>query len=136
MTEISKIVHLPISDDMAHSAADAAKFLKALAHKQRLMILCHLCSGEKYVGQLMEQLGMSQSATSQMLARLRDEGIVNTRRDGKMIFYRLATEGTAELVGLLHTLFCENPKSSSDLPGRHLLPKTHDLLASRRIEIL
>jgi DNA-binding transcriptional ArsR family regulator len=64
---------------MSRSAAEAASFLKSLSHEQRLMILCHLCSGEKSVGELMEHLGLRQAATSQMLARLREDGLVQNR---------------------------------------------------------
>ncbi|MBE9638933.1 ArsR/SmtB family transcription factor [Salipiger mangrovisoli] len=91
---------------MAENARNAAGFLKTLAHEGRLMILCHLGSGEKSVGELEGLLGMRQAAVSQMLARLREEGLVNTRRDGKTIFYSLATEDTARVIGLLYEIFC------------------------------
>ena len=92
--------------EMARSAEAAAAYLKTLAHEGRLMILCHLGSGEKSVGELEEALGLRQAAVSQMLARLRDEGLVTTRRDGKTIFYSLADENTAEVIALLYRLFC------------------------------
>ncbi|WP_353473173.1 metalloregulator ArsR/SmtB family transcription factor [Salipiger sp. H15] len=91
---------------MAENARNAAGFLKTLAHEGRLMILCHLGSGERSVGELEGLLGMRQAAVSQMLARLREEGLVNTRRDGKTIFYSLATEDTARVIGLLYEIFC------------------------------
>ncbi|MCA0939165.1 helix-turn-helix transcriptional regulator [Yangia mangrovi] len=91
---------------MAENARNAAGFLKTLAHEGRLMILCHLGSGEKSVGELEGLLGMRQAAVSQMLARLREEGLVNTRRDGKTIYYSLATEDTARVIGLLYEIFC------------------------------
>lgn len=118
---VSEAVPIPptsLSEDMSRSAAEAASFLKSLSHEQRLMILCHLCSGEKSVGELMEHLGLRQAATSQMLARLREDGLVQNRRDGKMIFYRLASGETAEVIGLLHRLFCEKPRSAADLQKR------------------
>ncbi|MGR3320821.1 MAG: ArsR/SmtB family transcription factor [Pseudooceanicola sp.] len=96
---------------MARNADDAAAFLKTLAHQGRLMILCHLGSGEKSVGELEELLGMRQAAVSQMLARLRDEGFVATRREGKTIYYSLADDRTSEVIGLLYRLFC-NPADS------------------------
>lgn len=92
--------------DMSESAADAAAYLKTLAHEGRLMILCHLGSGEKSVGELEELLSMRQAAVSQMLARLREEGLVTTRRDGKTIYYTLAGTHTQQVIGLLHSLFC------------------------------
>ena len=95
----------PVSE-MARSAESAAAYLKTLAHEGRLMILCHLGSGEKSVGELEELLDTRQAAVSQMLARLRDEGLVMTRRDGKTIYYSLADENTYEVIGLLYRLFC------------------------------
>jgi len=94
---------------MAENAQGAAAFLKTLAHEGRLMILCHLGSGEKSVGELEELLEMRQAAVSQMLARLREEGFVSTRRDGKTVYYSLANEHTQEVIGLLHRLFCKVP---------------------------
>ena len=94
------------SEDMAGNATDAAAYLKTLAHEGRLMILCHLCSGEKSVGKLEELLDIRQAAVSQMLARLREEGLVSTRRDGKTIYYSLADERTEQMIGLIYSLFC------------------------------
>tara|TARA_R110002020_G_scaffold46612_10_gene132630 strand:- start:1727 stop:2011 length:285 start_codon:yes stop_codon:yes gene_type:complete len=91
---------------MAVRAADAASYLKTLAHEGRLMILCHLGTGERSVGELEELLGTRQAAVSQMLARLRDEGLVDTRRDGKTIYYSLADRNTEQVIGLLYSLFC------------------------------
>lgn len=95
---------------MAENAESAAAFLKTLAHEGRLMILCHLGSGEKSVGELEALLEMRQAAVSQMLARLREEGFVSTRRDGKTVYYSLANENTQEVIGLLHRLFCKAPE--------------------------
>ncbi|MGA0924011.1 MAG: ArsR/SmtB family transcription factor [Lutimaribacter sp.] len=91
---------------MARSAQAAATYLKTLAHEGRLMILCHLGSGEKSVGELESLLDIRQAAVSQMLARLREEGLVTTRRDGKTIYYSLADNNTYEVIGLLYRLFC------------------------------
>ncbi|MCT4558206.1 MAG: metalloregulator ArsR/SmtB family transcription factor [Pelagimonas sp.] len=93
-------------DEMANNAQNAAAFLKTLAHEGRLMILCHLGSGEKSVGELENLLGIRQAAVSQMLARLREEGLVVTRRDGKTIHYSLANESTSRVIGLLYDMFC------------------------------
>lgn len=92
--------------EMARSAQAAAAYLKTLAHEGRLMILCHLGSGEKSVGELESLLDIRQAAVSQMLARLREEGLVTTRRDGKTIYYSLADANTYEVIGLLYRLFC------------------------------
>lgn len=94
------------TDEMATSATDAAAYLKTLAHEGRLMILCHLGGGEKSVGELERILGIRQAAVSQMLARLREEGLVSTRRDGKTIYYSLADHKTEQVIGLLYSLFC------------------------------
>jgi len=91
---------------MAASATQAAAYLKTLAHEGRLMILCHLGAGEKSVGALETLLQMRQAAVSQMLARLRDEGLVTTRREGKTIYYSLSDHRTEQVIGLLHSLFC------------------------------
>lgn len=92
--------------DMSQRAAEAAAFLKTLAHEGRLMILCHLGTGEKSVGELETLLSMRQAAVSQMLARLRDEGLVNTRREGKTIYYSLKDRNTEEMINLLYSQFC------------------------------
>jgi len=96
--------------DMKESAARAAAFLKTLAHEGRLMILCHLGDGEKSVGELEKLLQIRQAAVSQMLARLRQERLVSTRRDGKTIYYSLQDGNAAQVIGLLYDLFCK-PKS-------------------------
>ncbi len=93
--------------DMKDSAARAAAFLKALAHEGRLMILCHLGEGEKSVSELERLLDTRQAAVSQMLARLRSEGLVSTRREGKTIYYSLQDGNTAQMIGLLYDLFCK-----------------------------
>ena len=74
---------------MAGRAEAVAAFLKAVSHEGRLMILCHLAGGEKSVTELEALLGQRQAAVSQQLARLRLEGLVSTRREGKAIFYAL-----------------------------------------------
>lgn len=102
----SQDTQLPPPDEMAESARNAAAFLKTLAHEGRLMILCHLGSGEKSVGELETLLGIRQAAVSQMLARLREEGLVTTRREGKTVHYSLAGEDTSRVIGLLYEIYC------------------------------
>ena len=93
-------------EEMIARAADAAAFMKALAHEGRMMILCHLSAGEKTVTELENLLGQRQAAVSQQLARLRAEGLVSCRRDGKARLYSVADPRAAELVGLMYRLFC------------------------------
>ena len=88
-------------------ALQAADMLRALANERRLMILCKLVEwGEANVTQLAEAVGLSQSALSQHLAKMRDEGIVAFRRDAQTIWYRIADTRTEELLATLHRLFC------------------------------
>jgi len=94
------------AEHMAPQAQAAAGFLKALAHEGRLMILCHLVNGEKSVSELERLLGSRQAAVSQQLARLRLEGVVACRRDGKAIFYSIADDKARRTVGLLYEMFC------------------------------
>ncbi|MCA0964534.1 ArsR/SmtB family transcription factor [Salipiger bermudensis] len=91
---------------MAENARSAAAYLKTLAHEGRLMILCHLGTGEKSVGELEQLLDTRQAAVSQMLARLREEELVTTRREGKTIYYSLANADTRRVIGLLYEIFC------------------------------
>ncbi len=95
---------------MSGNAERAAGFLKALAHQNRLMILCSLAEGEKSVGQLEEFLSIRQATVSQQLARLRGDGLVATRRDGKTIYYRLNSDNARAVVGVVYELFCGSAK--------------------------
>lgn len=91
---------------MMDNATRATDFLKALAHEGRLMILCHLAGGERSVTELEDLLSQRQAAVSQQLARLRLEGLVESRRDGKVIYYRLADGRAREMIEVLHRMFC------------------------------
>jgi DNA-binding transcriptional ArsR family regulator len=93
-------------DKMMDSATEASNFLKAISHEGRLMILCHLASGEKSVTELEELLAARQAAVSQQLARLRLEGLVTPRRDGKTIYYRLTDERPRQIIDLVYDMFC------------------------------
>jgi len=100
--------------DVIQSATSATDFMKALAHEGRLMILCHLVSGEKSVTELENLLSSRQAAVSQQLARLRLEGLVNSRRDGKVIYYSLGDQKATRMIELLHQMFCSiDPAASS-----------------------
>lgn len=87
-------------------AEKAESFLKALANRHRLMVLCELQKGERSVGVLVEAVGLSQSALSQHLAKLREDGLVVTRRDAQTIYYALANEDASRVMALLYELFC------------------------------
>ena len=88
-------------------AAEAAGLLKALANEKRLMILCKLMElGEMSVMALSEAVDLSQSALSQHLARMRDEGIVGTRRNGQSIYYRVAGPNVGRILKTLKSIYC------------------------------
>ena len=90
---------------MVLNARRATEFLKALGHEGRLMILCHLASGERSVTELERLLSQRQAAVSQQLARLRLERLVVSRRDGKTIYYRLADGRTRQMIEIIHEMF-------------------------------
>lgn len=91
---------------LAKQSAEAATMLRALANQQRLLILCHLSAGELSVSELHGRMVLSQSALSQHLARLREEGLVTFRRDAQTLIYRVDDERVARLLALLHELYC------------------------------
>lgn len=94
--------------ELGDNAAAAEQFLKAIANRHRLMVLCELHDGEHSVGELQTRIDLSQSALSQHLARLREDGLVVTRRSSQTIFYTLADERVAKVIALLHELFCSS----------------------------
>lgn len=98
--------------DMVAQAQSASSLLKALAHEGRLLILCNLASGEKTVSELEEFLGARQAAVSQQLARLRLEGLVSSRREGKSIYYSLGDPRAARVIELLYDMYCGAPDGS------------------------
>lgn len=87
-------------------AANAATLVKAMAHEARMQILCHLIEGEKSVGELETLLGLRQAAVSQQLARLREQGLVASRRDGRARLYRISDQRAHAVVSLVHQLYC------------------------------
>jgi ArsR family transcriptional regulator, virulence genes transcriptional regulator len=103
---------------MAASADHAAALLRALSNENRLLILCHLiAAGELSVGQIVERVGLSQSALSQHLAKLRQEGLVVFRREAQTIFYRVADERAGKVLEVLYDIFCADlggPAESGD----------------------
>jgi DNA-binding transcriptional ArsR family regulator len=92
---------------MQAKACEAADFLKVIANDRRLMVLCELLKGERSVGELETVVGLSQSALSQHLARLRRSHLVQTRRESQTIYYRIADPGVSKIVGALYDLYCE-----------------------------
>lgn len=95
---------------MVGNAQRAADFLKALAHESRLMILCILAEGEKSVSELEDILNLRQPTVSQQLARLRADGLVSTRRDGKAIYYNLASAEARVVIGAIYDVFCKKTR--------------------------
>jgi len=93
-------------ENMAEKAKKASDFLKALAHENRLLILCMLAEGEKSVTEIERMLDVRQPTVSQQLARLRMDGLVSTRRDGKVIYYSLASEDARIILGAIYDVFC------------------------------
>ncbi|WGJ14531.1 metalloregulator ArsR/SmtB family transcription factor [Methylocapsa sp. D3K7] len=95
---------------MVARAKQATGFLKALSHESRLLILCLLSEGEKSVTNLEELLALRQSTVSQQLARLRLDGLVKTKRDGKTIYYNLANEDVRTVLAAIYEVFGKKPK--------------------------
>ncbi|GGC11368.1 hypothetical protein GCM10011494_32650 [Novosphingobium endophyticum] len=88
-------------------AAEAAALLRTLSNESRLLVLCHLAErGELAVGDLVERIGLSQSALSQHLARLREEGLVATRKEAQSVYYRICDPRAQQILVLLHDIFC------------------------------
>ena len=90
---------------MRENAAAAVRLLKSLANESRLMVMCVLAEGEVSVGQLNRRIDLSQSALSQHLAILRDQGLVKTRRESQTIYYSLADTAAISLIQKLHDIF-------------------------------
>lgn len=91
-------------------AADRAQsLLKVLANRDRLMLLCQLAEGERNVGELEARLGIVQPTLSQQLGVLRREGMVETRREGKLVYYRIASAEAMAVINTLYQLFCQEP---------------------------
>jgi DNA-binding transcriptional ArsR family regulator len=99
---------------MAKRAKRASEFLKALSHESRLLILCVLCEGERSVTELEGLLSLRQSSVSQHLARLRLDGLVQTKRNGKAIHYSLANDAVRLILRTLYDVFCTSPKRNAD----------------------
>lgn len=96
----------PELQSLMQKARKASDFLKALAHENRLVILCLLAERERSVTELEGLLALSQATVSQQLARLRHEGLVETRREGRAIYYSLADDTTKRFIQAIYDKFC------------------------------
>ncbi|ODU44782.1 metalloregulator ArsR/SmtB family transcription factor [uncultured Aquimonas sp.] len=94
------------AEEMRAHAHDAARLLKAMANDRRLMILCMLVGGEQAVSDINAGMELSQSALSQHLAVLREEGLVQTRRSAQTIYYSLTPGPVQDIIGVLHRIYC------------------------------
>ena len=98
-------------DDLRENAQKASELLKAMSNEKRLMILCYLAGGEKAVGEMEKLVGLSQSALSQHLARLRRDGLVKTRRASQTIYYSLSGGEAQAIMETLHGIYCRPPEA-------------------------
>lgn len=93
-------------EKLSAAAGRASSLMKTLGHRDRLMVLCHLATGEKSVGEIAQLLDIPQSPLSQHLARMRKESLVKTRRESQTIYYSLASKEIERIIGLLHEMYC------------------------------
>ena len=100
-------------DEMTGHATAAASLLKALAHPERLMVLCQLVEGEKGVGELLAHSELGQSAFSQQLSVLKRHGLIRSRKVSQQIYYSLVSEAAADVLGALQTHFCHSENKES-----------------------
>jgi DNA-binding transcriptional ArsR family regulator len=106
LPKISSVQSPEEFEQLLEQARKASDLLKALSHESRLLILCLLVEGEKSVSELERIIKMPQAAVSQQLARLRFDRLVNTRREGRTIYYSIASEEVSSIIGTLYELFC------------------------------
>jgi len=109
---VKQLSPFPLTD-IAENASQVAELLAALANGPRLLVMCHLAAaGELPVGALVNRIGISQSALSQHLAKLREQGLVAFRREGQMLHYRIADPKVLRVLELLHELYCPELESN------------------------
>lgn len=105
-------------EGMEQAAREASALLRAMSNERRLLILCHLSRAERSVGELCNLVDISQSALSQHLAKLRADGLVNTRREAQTIYYSLRGEAVQSILDSLYGLYCEGvPDSDPPRPA-------------------
>ncbi|PHM63633.1 nodulation protein NOLR [Xenorhabdus ishibashii] len=107
-------VNYPLQQAMREAAEQAADVLRTLANDDRLLLMCQLSQGEFSVGQLEEAVGIRQPTLSQQLGVMRRLNLVQTRREGKQIFYRVEDERILILLHTLYTLYCPKPETTGD----------------------
>ncbi len=110
LQQLERTDHSQELERMVDNAKRASDFLKALAHESRLIILCILAEGEKSVSELEDIMSLRQPTVSQQLARLRADGLVSTRRDGKAIYYTLASDEARTVIGAIYEVFCKRTR--------------------------
>lgn len=93
---------------MQRNAGKAETMLKLLANAKRLMILCHLIKGEKSVGQLADLVGLSQSALSQHLAKMKDLNMVESEKNGQMVYYKISNPEVEAILSTLYLIYCKD----------------------------
>jgi ArsR family transcriptional regulator len=117
---------------LVKSARRASQFLKTLSNEHRMLVLCNLVDSEKTVSELERALGIRQPTLSQQLSRLRADGLVATRRNGKSIHYSLASEEARKLMGVLYELFCA-PAAAAGASARRRTPAAKPRAPARRV---
>ncbi len=100
-------------NDMIQASEEAAALMGSLSHPQRLLVLCALVSGEKPVSQLREELAIDQVRMSQQLMRLRADGLVEARRSGTTVYYKIARSELLLIIEALQKAFCPDPPFKS-----------------------
>ncbi len=110
-TKKSTTAALSLSAAMAEQAGRASELLKAMAHPQRLRVLCLLVEGERSVGDINREIDLSQSALSQHLAKLREEGLVTTRKEAQTVFYSLTDGPALAVIQTLHDVYCPGDRT-------------------------
>lgn len=95
---------------MRQAADQACALMRAMSNPDRLMLLCQLAQGERRVGELEALLDIQQPTLSQQLAVLREESLVETRREGKQIYYRIASQSALAVMQVLYSQFCDHPQ--------------------------
>ena len=98
---------------MEDNADKAAAFLKSIANKNRILVLCHLISDDWTAGELSESIGVKPANLSQHLTWLKNEGLVKTRREGTVIHYSLSEKDVRPLISILFDMFCESDLSKT-----------------------
>ena len=103
---------------MEQTATHVSALLKLLSHRDRLMVLCHLAQGEMAAGDIAQALDKKAPAMSQQLSVLRREGIIEARREGQSIYYRIADEDAVAIMGFVYDRFCGEETAQSNADNR------------------